>query len=87
MEAYLVVHEDNSSQTVEGLWELEAYLDMLEENDVEYRIFEQSAGDCVWEGAEFYCDHAVYMQNSHGGWEERCENMGNKPGGCEVHRP
>lgn len=86
MKPYLVVHEDNSSAQVEGIWELEAYLDVLEENDMEYTIFERTK-DNSWEVAEFYCEHTVYMQNAHGGWEERCENMGSKPGGCEVHRP
>lgn len=86
METYLVVHEDNSSSTIKGEWELKAYLETLIQNDMEYTIFQQTRLANAWEQAEFYCKHGQYVMTNYGGFEEDCENMSNDPFGCWEHR-
>lgn len=84
METYLVVHEDNSSAKIKGEWELKAYLEILEQNDMTYKIFTLKGG--AWEQAEFYCLHGQYVMTNYGGYEEDCENMVTDPFGCWEHR-
>lgn len=65
--------------------ELEAQVEELEMADVEFTIYERTEKG-GWEEAEFYCEHSVIMSFSYGSWEERCENMSARPGGCWNHR-
>ena len=85
MKKHLVVTEDNFSNIVDGEYELKSYLSLLEGYDTEYYIYEQDRSG-VWVEAEFYCNHEYYAANHHGGWVERCENMGKDPYGCFEHR-
>lgn len=84
---YIIVEEATNKVLLSTDYdlELEAFVEELEVGDVEFTIYEETKSG-AWVEAEFYCRHVDYIVSSHGGWEERCENMSSVPGGCEIHR-